>query len=408
MNLFKVIYARCFQGMMFIAEKFMNIRKPVVFKNVLDCHLILKQEGKCNALIVSDKNIKEFGLLNALEESLLSHGLKFNEYLDVQPNPTFKNILDGKDIYLKNNCDCIIAVGGGSVMDCAKVIGALIVNPKKSIPQLKGLLKVRRDIPLMLAVPTTCGTGSEATLAAVVRNEETLEKYSINDPHLIPKYAFLEAEMIKNLPNKILTTTAMDAITHALEAYIGLSTTKETRSFSEKALLLISQNIEKAFENKDDLEAKANLLEGSFYSGMAFTRSYVGYVHAVAHACGALYNLPHGYLCAIILPVFLQRYKLSIANKLNHLAHLINLPNLSEDNEMINAQIFIDYIVTLNEKFSIPKKIEQLKKDSEDVKKIAKKAYKESMPLYPVPVLLTEDELVKIINEELATDENKQ
>jgi alcohol dehydrogenase class IV len=401
MNAFKRFNVRSFQFIMRIAAKFLRFRKPIAFQAVAECSNILNNEHKHHCLIVSDSNIKKFGLLVELEETLKAANIDFSEFLDVEPNPTFKEVYEGKQIYLDNKCDSLIAVGGGSVMDASKAIGALIVNPKKDLNAFKGLFKVHHNIPLMIAIPTTCGTGSEATIAAVVRNEVTHEKFSINDLHLIPKYAVFEPKLIAKLPNSVLSTTALDALTHALESYIGNSSTKETRELSFKAIKLIYENLEVAYDNPTNLVAKSNLLNASFYAGMSFTRAYVGYVHAIAHACGALYNLPHGYLCAILLPIFLRQDFKRIYVKLDKVAKYIGLAGIS-DEPKANAELFISYIEGLNTKFGLPKRIKEIK--NEDVSVIASKAYHESTPLYPVPILFSEKELISIINKYIKED----
>ncbi|MEG0528766.1 MAG: iron-containing alcohol dehydrogenase [Bacilli bacterium] len=397
MNIFKIVYIRTFQKVLKIGSSILNFRVPKVYNSFKDIPSILKEESKHTCLLVSDKNILELGLLDELIALAAKSEIKIVPFTAVDPNPTFENINEGKKAYLDSNCDSIVAVGGGSVMDAAKVIGTLITN-KKTIPQLKGLFKLRHRLPLLLAAPTTCGTGSEATLAAVIRNKVTKEKFPIEDLKLIPRFAILDPYFIANLPQKILATTCLDALTHAVEAFIGQSTTKKTRKYAVNAVKLILNNVNKAYDNKDDLEAKKNLLTASFDAGVAFTKSYVGYVHAIAHQIGGLYNLPHGYLNAIILPIILEEYGNSIDKKITILMRSINFPLVSDD-EKENRLMFIKRIRDLNKKFNIPSRIKEI--EEQDIHLLSVRAYKEATPLYPVPKLLSEETLEDIIRNKI-------
>ena len=179
-------------------------------------------------------------------------------------------------MYVKNGCEGVIAFGGGSAMDCAKVAAARVVKPNQSVRAMRGQLKVHKKLPPLFAVPTTAGTGSETTVAAVVTDPETHEKNAVNDTCLRPKYAVLDPELTVGLPPHITSTTGMDALTHAVEAYIGKSNTKETIAEAEEAVKLIFANLEKAYTDGKDLEARGNMLKGSYLAGRAFTHAYVG------------------------------------------------------------------------------------------------------------------------------------
>ena len=217
-------------------------------------------------------------------------------------------------------------LGGGSSLDCAKAVGARAAKPKQSLAKMKGILKVHKRLPLLIAIPTTAGTGSETTLAAVITDAETRHKYTINDFPLIPRYAVLDPKVTLSLPPFITATTGMDALTHAVETYIGNSTTYRTRKDALLAVRLIFENIDTVYTDGKDVNARRNMLHASFYAGCAFTKSYVGYVHAVAHSLGGEYNVPHGYANAVLLPFVLEAYRASghgnssYAKKLHRLA----------------------------------------------------------------------------------------
>ena len=286
----------------------------------------------------------------------------------------------------------IIGFGGGSSMDCAKAVGACAVKPNQSLAQMKGILKVHKKLPLLMAVPTTAGTGSETTLAAVITDADTRYKYAINDFPLIPRYAVLDPKVTLSLPPFITATTGMDALTHAVEAYIGNSTTIDTRRDALKAVKLIFENIDIAYEHGDNIQARRNMLHASFYAGCAFTKSYVGYVHAVAHSLGGQYNVPHGLANAILLPLVLREYGSCIDKKLHRLAIAAGLADKNTpDHEA--AELFIRAIEEMKERFEIVNIVKEIQET--DIPKLAHYADKEANPLYPVPKLMDASELEK-------------
>ena len=277
-------------------------------------------------------------------------------------------------------------------MDCAKAVGACTVKPNQSLAQMKGILKVHKKLPLLMAVPTTAGTGSETTLAAVITDADTRYKYAINDFPLIPRYAVLDPKVTLSLPPFITATTGMDALTHAVEAYIGNSTTIDTRRDALKAVKLIFENIDIAYEHGDNIQARRNMLHASFYAGCAFTKSYVGYVHAVAHSLGGQYNVPHGLANAILLPLVLREYGSCIDKKLHRLAIAAGLADKNTpDHEA--AELFIRAIEEMKERFGIVNIVKEIQET--DIPKLSHYADKETNPLYPVPKLMDASELEK-------------
>lgn len=275
-------------------------------------------------------------------------------------------------------------------MDCAKAVGVRAVKPGKSLAKMKGILKVHKKLPLLIAIPTTAGTGSETTLAAVITDAETRHKYTINDFPLIPRYAVLDPKVTMSLPPFITATTGMDALTHAVEAYIGQSTTHGTRKNALLAVKLIFENLGTAFHDGKNLDARRNMLRASYYAGCAFTKSYVGYVHAVAHSLGGEYNVPHGLANAVLLPFVLESYGESIHKKLHRLAVEAGLAGIDTPIEEA-AVSFIDTVKALNRQFGIGDTIPEIQET--DIPKLAHYADKEANPLYPVPVLMDAGEL---------------
>ena len=247
-------------------------------------------------------------------------------------------------MYLDNDCQAIIGFGGGSSMDCAKATAARIAKPHQSLAQMKGILKVHKKLPLLIAIPTTAGTGSETTLAAVITDAKTRHKYAINDFPLIPRYAVLDPKVTLSLPPFITATTGMDALTHAVEAYIGNSTTPGTRKNALDAVRLIFENLDTAYTDGQNIEARRNMLRASYFAGCAFTKSYVGYVHAVAHSLGGKYNVPHGLANAVILPMVLETYGDSITHKLRNLAVAAGLCDKNEDDKTASRMLSLIHI----------------------------------------------------------------
>lgn len=393
MNIFFKAYCRLYQLLLKLSIPFLPYRTPKILNYYNDISLVIKKNKLNNIFIVTGPNIYKKGLLNELENNLKQNNINYYIFNKTESNPTINNVLKAKKEYIENKCSAIIAFGGGSPMDLAKILGASIVT-NKPINKMKGLLKIRKKLPLLIAIPTTAGSGSETTLAAVITDDNHI-KYAINDFCLIPKYVLLDYKLTLSLPKNITCTTGMDALTHAIEAYIGQSLTNETKMYSLKAIELILNNLFKAYQYNDE-EAKNNMLIASFYAGCAFTKSYVGYVHALAHAIGGKYNLPHGLLNAIILPKVLIKYDKSIYKKIAFIAKANNIATENDNNES-SFNKFINYILELNNKMNIPTKINELNEN--DIHYLATLAFNEANPLYPVPKLFSIKDLEDILKD---------
>ena len=395
----KKCWYRTYQKVLFLAMCFMDWKEPELLEGegaVLKLPSFIKEKGITKILVVTDKGLMGLHLLDPMFEELKKQGVEYVVFDGVQPNPTIPNIEDCRKVYLDNNCQGIIAFGGGSPMDCAKAAAARVVKPKQSVRKMRGYLKVGKRLPPFFAVPTTAGTGSETTVAAVVSDPETHEKNSICDGVLRPKYAVLDPMLTIGLPPHITSTTGMDALTHAVEAYIGKSNVKSTIRYSEEAVKLIHANLEKAYRDGKDVEARNNMLKASFYAGNAFTRAFVGYVHAIAHNLGGMYNTPHGLANAVILPYVLEWYGSSIYKPLAKLADLINLTDKSLSNEE-KAKAYIAEIKRMNQAMNIHSKFDFIKE--EDIPTLVKRALKEGNPGYPVPKIMKPSDCEQVIRE---------
>ena len=393
MFVLRKVYCRIFQKIFRAALPILPYRKPKLLHSVSEIPEVCRKWKVDSVMIVTDAGIRAMGLTDFLEKTLEENHIGCCVYDRTVANPTIWNVEEARELYLERGAQAIIAFGGGSSMDCAKAAGARIAKPNQSISQMKGLLKVHKKLPLLIAVPTTAGTGSETTLAAVITDSEKHYKYPINDFSLIPLYAVLDYHETVGLPKSITASTGMDALTHAVEAYIGGSTTRETRAMAEEAVRLIHQHLKAAYDDGHNKAARKGMLKAAYCAGVAFTKSYVGYVHAVAHSLGGQYGTPHGLANAVILPVVLRMYGPSCEKKLARLARNTGVVDAALDDGE-TSRLFIDWVQKMNDSMGIPRKMSGIRE--EDIRQMAKHADKEGNPLYPVPKLMNRKELEAI------------
>ena len=372
-----------------------RIPPKVYFKPGSLSFALKELKGKKRAFIVTDKPLFDLGYTKKVTDVLDEIGVAYKIFSDVHPDPDLTTVNMAIGTLRSFEPDVIIALGGGSPMDCAKGAAARVVCPNKTVQKMRGQLKIRKKLPPFFAVPTTAGTGSETTLAAVVTDTKTHEKYALNDPVLRPKYAVLDPELTVGLPPHITSTTGMDALTHAVEAYIGHSNTKDTSEKAEVATKLIFENLEEAYKNGKDLHAREQMLLASHYAGIAFTRAYVGNVHAIAHNLGGFYGVPHGLANAIILPYVLDFYGETAYERLARLCECAGVAKAGQTDEQ-KALDFIQAIRDMNARMNIPDKIDKIQE--KDIETIAKRACKEANPLYPVPRIMDLDDCIAIIH----------
>lgn len=389
----KKIFCRTFQLGFRAALPVLPYREPVIINSCADLGRTLKKEGATHVLIVTDRGIVENGISGLLEAALNRFGIPYTIYDKTLSNPTVEHVEEALSLYHQNKCDAIIAIGGGSSMDCAKAVGARVAYPNKTLAQMKGVLRVLKKTPTIIAIPTTAGTGSEVTLAAVITDAHEHHKYAIMSFPLIPDYAVLDASLTYSLPKHLTSTTGMDALTHAVEAYIGRSTTKQTRTLALEATKLVFDNIEHAYECGTNHEARKNMLHAAYKAGIAFSMSYVGYIHAIAHSLGGQYGVPHGLANAVTMPYVLEAYGDAAHRKLHELGVAAGVCS-ADETDAEGAHKFIEAIKELNAKMNIPTKISGIKRD--DIEHLSRTAEKEANPLYPVPKLMTAQELANL------------
>ena len=392
MNFFQKAFCRCFQAVLRLALPVLPYRSPKVLEAVGDIPGCLKKKNIQNVLVVTDGFLHISGMLEPLKKALTENSIRYTVYDEVVPNPTVLNVELARERYLENGCQALIGFGGGSSIDCAKAVGARIARPNKPIPKMRGILKVLLPIPFLIAVPTTAGTGSETTLATVITDDKNAHKFPINDFPLIPRVAVLDPEMTRSLPKNMTSTTGMDALTHAIEAYIGRSTTRQTRADALEAARLIAENLEKAYADGGDMTARANMLRAAFLAGEAFSKSYVGYCHAVAHSLGGQYHIPHGLANAVLLPYVLEAYGPAINRKAKDIAMAMHIADAATPEEAAPS-LLIAEIRRMNRNMGIPERLSGIR--PADIPELAAYADKEANPLYPVPVLMDRQELQK-------------
>ena len=390
------LFCRIYQFVFRLVAYLLPWRKPQLIEGE-NCLSILprliKSKGIDSVLVVTDKGIASLGLMDTLLNGLREENVAVTVYDKTVPNPTIDNIEEALQLYKAKSCKGIVAFGGGSSMDCAKGVGARVARPKKRISQMKGELKILKKLPPLFAIPTTAGTGSETTLAAVVTNSKTHEKYAINDTVLIPLVAVLDPLLTLKLPPHITSTTGMDALTHAIEAYIGRSNTKQTKQQAIEAVKLIFENIFEAYSNGTNVIVRANMQKASFLAGLAFTRAYVGNVHAIAHTLGGFYGVAHGLANAVILPYVLEYYGHFAAKPLAQLADVVGI-GAPTDTVDQKAYKFIEEIKQLNARMAIPNKIKGIVQS--DIPLMAQRAFSEANPLYPVPKILSKTDMLAL------------
>lgn len=386
----KAAFCRTVQTVFRMAIPVLPYREPEIVESCEKLGAVCKKENMKSALIVTDKGIAEHGLTAALEAVLNENSISYVIYDGTQPNPTVRNVEDALALYRRHQCDSLIAIGGGSSMDCAKAVGARVVYPERTVGQMKGVLRILRRLPILIAIPTTAGTGSEVTLAAVITNCQKRHKYALMSFPLIPSYAVLDAALTYSLPPQMTATTGMDALTHAVEAYIGRSATKETKRLALEAVRLVFENVETAYRDGYNHKARECMLHAAYKAGIAFSKSYVGYVHAIAHSLGGQYGTAHGLANAVVLPYVLEAYGTSVRKKLHRLGVAAGVCRKTDTDEE-GAKKFVEAVKALNSRMNIPDKLSGIRK--EDIPVMAKHAEREANPLYPVPKLMTRSEL---------------
>ena len=391
-----VFLCRSFQCVLKVANYFLGYRTPECLEGpgkIRELGAFLKEKNIRDVLVVTGAGMVRRGQVQPMLDGFLENGIRYVLLPYDTTDPTSDDVERGYQTYKEQGCKAIVALGGGSRIDCAKGIAAKAVHPRKPVVRLQGQLKVLWPTPPVVAIPTTAGAGSETTVAAVITDSKTHRKAAINDPCLIPRYAVLDPELTVGLPPFITATTGMDALAHAVEAYTNhtYNTPLENR-LAREAVKRIHDNILTAYVCGENLEARQNMQRGAFCAGRAFTRGCVGYVHAIGHTLGGLYGVPHGLAMAVLLPHVMQAYGPAAHKRLAELAEVCGMEG--KDNEE-KAEAFLQWIRQTNAKMGLPDGFDMIRQ--EDVDRMIQWARKEAHPLYPVPVIWEEEDFRRVI-----------
>lgn len=351
----------------------------------------IKQLGSKKVLIVTDKILVELGMVEPIQKSLEKYDIEVVLFDGVEPDPSFGVVDAGLALLKSSQCDSVLAIGGGSSIDAAKVMALAASNNKapKKLVGMAGLILGRKPALPLYAIPTTAGTGSEVTVAAVISDLEKGAKSLVLDPKIVPLAAAIDPELMKGMPPHITAATGMDALTHAVESYISKFANQTTDAYALAAVKLIMKNLPKCYDKGSDIEARNAMGMASFYAGLAFTKAFVGYVHAFAHQFGARYHTPHGLANAIGLPYMLEFSKPEVAGRLATLALACDLGERS-DSDWVLADKFIARVKEMNEHMKIPTTLDALQEA--DVAEITKAALFEAHFTYPVPRYMDQEQ----------------
>ena len=359
---------------------------------LLDLVDVLKEKHLTHYMIVTTPGFIKRGTLQSFFEALTQNDIQYSIFHDVKPDPEISDVEKLKEMFIKDGCQALIAIGGGSAIDCSKA--ALACVPMKNL-DVKTILhtgRVSKQLPLLIAVPTTAGTGSEVTAGAVITDPIKKRKYALSHLFLIPKYAVLDASLLTSLPAKMTAYSGMDALTHAIEAYINCFNNRKTNEYALCAIKSIFQYLVPSFEDGLNMQYRLELLEASYNAGVAISNNYVGYVHAIAHGIGGMYHLQHGMINAIILPIVLEEYGGAVVGKLAKIADVVGITGATDQDK---SKQFIQKLKELNHIFSIPTSISEIQ--NEDIHYLATGAEKEGNPTYPTPVTWNVAQFEKVI-----------
>lgn len=359
---------------------------------LLDLVDVLKEKHLTHYMIVTTPGFIKRGTLQSFFDALNQNDIQYSIFHDLKPDPEICDVEKLKEMYINEDCQALIAIGGGSVIDCSKAALACIQMKNLDVKTVLHTGRVSKPLPLLIAVPTTAGTGSEVTAGAVITDPIKKRKYALSHLFLIPKYAVLDASLLTSLPSEMTAYTGMDALTHAIEAYINCFNNRKTNEYALCAIKSIFQYLVPSFENGLNKHYRLELLEASYNAGVAISNNYVGYVHAIAHGIGGMYHLQHGMINAIILPIVLEEYGSAVVSKLAKIADVVGITGTTDQDK---SKQFIQKLKDLNQIFSIPTSIPEIQE--EDIHYLAIGAEKEGNPTYPTPVIWDVEQFEKVI-----------
>ena len=318
---------------------------------------VAEKLGGKKAFIISGPHLNKMGIVQSCADALKAKGIESSVFTETEGNPSVETVNKAAEVFKISGADFIVALGGGSPMDVAKAVG-VVAKYGGSITEYEGADKVPGDIIPLIAVPTTAGTGSEVTAFSVITDHSRNYKLTVFSYKLIPSYAILDAELLTTAPVSVAAACGIDAMVHALEAYISTAASPFSDAMAEKALELIGANLRSYVANRGDIEAAENMLVGSLFAGIAFSWARLGDVHAMSHPVSAYFNVPHGVANAILLPTIVEYNMLADKGKyLNIYNYIAELPAAPEE---FTADMLVDELLDLNESLGIPAGLEEV------------------------------------------------
>ncbi|WP_390619143.1 iron-containing alcohol dehydrogenase [Maricurvus nonylphenolicus] len=387
---------RATTGVLSVIQRFLVLPNQITFSGAGSTQQLcdhIHRLGHKKVLLITDKILVDLGLANRVVEGMAGHGGEVVIYDGVLPDPTVAMVNDGLALVKQHGCDAIVAMGGGSSIDTAKGVASAATNG--GIEKLIGILKVKQDALPLFAIPTTSGTGSEVSIAAVISDPETHQKGVMADPKIVPQAVALDAELLTGMPPSVTASTGMDALSHAIETYIGRWSNNQVKSLSGTAIKLIFDYLPKACENGSDMQARESLALASYYAGLSLNDGGVGNVHAFAHQIGGQYKIPHGVAISAVMPQVLQLSLKQAGAKLAELADLIGVASAG-DSEQVKAEEFIAALRNLQQEIGMPMTFSQIQ--TQDIRGLVKEALKEAV-LYPVPYFMSYREGEQLIRQ---------
>ncbi|MFT5888588.1 MAG: alcohol dehydrogenase [Zhongshania sp.] len=398
MHFLIVLYSRVMTVLSRITMKFISVPSPMIYSGAGSAAALCAAIGRFGykrVLVVTDNMLVELGLVGRVTGELEKCGVAVEIYDAILPDPDFSQVEGGIEHCRHSDCDAVLAIGGGSSLDAAKVI-AIAAGSKQLPRKMQGFFKVaKRGLPLY-CIPTTAGTGSEATMVSVITDTASSTKCFIVDPKLVPDAVALDASLMTGLPPAITAATGIDALTHAIESSLATEATEETLKKSLAATAMIFRYLENAVKDGENLEAREAMAVASCYAGAAFTITNVGYVHGLAHQLGALCHIPHGLANALFLPHVLDFYCETAAPQMARIAAAAGI-GTDADADLARATKLVMAVRDLEERIGVPKSCDALK--PEMVEELARRALKESHGLfgYPVPKYMRKAECEAIV-----------
>lgn len=361
----------------------------------------INSRGLKKALIVCGKRSSKSEEFKGVTDLLEENNIDYVVYPGSQPNPTVKNVMDGVEILKENDCDFVISYGGGSPHDCAKGI-ALVATNGGNIKDYEGINKSKKPQLPLISINTTAGTASEMTVFSIITDEDRHVKMAIVDKNVTPILAVNDPELMVSMPKSLTAATGMDALTHAVEAYVSTAATPVTDACAQKAIELISQHLRDAVEDGTNMEARDMMAYAEYLAGMAFNSASLGYVHAIAHQLGGFYNLPHGVCNAILLPEVQEFNSRVSSNKLKDIAKFmgVDTSNMSDEE---GAKYCINAIRKLSSDVGIPSGLKELGVKVEDFDTLADNALKDACGLTN-PIKATHQDVKDILSKAMGKE----